>query len=79
MSAVPLGIGWQSWIGSMLCTRPEWRKPYDFYKVEIWREEWEEPEVVRPDELAPWVNVYGLWWRPLPKPKLEPELRRHRR
>lgn len=62
------GDGWMPWIDH----RPPHVKlanretPYMHRAVEIMRREWDEPHTVKPAEMPPWMNVAGLYWRPLP-------------
>lgn len=56
----PSGRGWQSWM-----FRPTaGPQPLDYVELELWREEWPETRLVRPEEMPPEMNVAGLYWRP---------------
>ena len=62
------GDGWLPWLDQ----RPAHVKvfhrqvPFQHRAVEIMRREWDEPQTIRPTEMSPWMNVNGLYWRPLP-------------
>ena len=65
----PPGAGWADWCGS---------PPYRHYTlVEAWRASWQSVEVIRISDLHPAFNFAGLYWRPLQRPVLEPEIIRY--
>ena len=66
----PPGDGWLDWCWIM----PPSLSPYSHEYVEAWRKEWQEVEVLRVWDMNPLMNVAGLWWRPLRRPQLEPEV-----
>lgn len=39
--------------------------PRDYDAIEIWREEWSEPQATKWANLHPMMNVIGLQWRPI--------------
>lgn len=47
--------GWKDWLNY---------PPYGEDVVEVNRPEWVHPQLVKPSELHPSVNVDGLLWRP---------------
>lgn len=52
----PPGKGWLPYVGS----NPS---PPDYVEVELWRAGWRSTQLSVPGE-NPWMNVYGLYWRP---------------
>lgn len=68
----PPGTGWRDWCWP--AWRPEDPSPYRHQYVEAWRREWQCVEVLRVRDMAPEMNVANLWWRPLQRPVLEPEV-----
>ena len=55
--------GWRCWCGDTSCVLLNGYGPGSYVEVEVWREGWEESELVDPRKLPPSTNVYGLWWR----------------
>lgn len=57
IESVPLReAGWYSWIDGP----PQIGSAF----IELWRESWETPSLIRRDGMSPFANVYGLFWRP---------------
>lgn len=65
----PPGIEWLPW---WLPTAD--RSPDVWKRVEIWRRGWTDTLIIRPRHMPQEASVYGLWWRPIQRPKLEPEV-----
>ena len=64
--------GWRCWTGRTDCVLFNGFGPGNYVEIEIWREGWEDSELIDPRQMAPWTNVHGLWWRaagPLRKSK----------
>lgn len=57
---------WRNW-----CFDPPIK--YDVQKVEAYRPDglagWAFPKTVNLADLPPWMNVAGLYWRPVPTPR----------
>jgi hypothetical protein len=70
----PPGKNWLRWDNGGMPLQPEGPSPYRHRLVEVWRAEWSEVEVLRISDLHPATNIHGLYWRPLPAPRLEPEV-----
>jgi len=67
----PPGDGWISWMHGK-------RLPDDYAKIEIWRDGYESPKQVDPQDLSPQFNVFGVWWRPSGPPlSREEKMRRY--
>lgn len=58
--------GWRCWAGMRASgtTMLHGKRPYDYVEIEIWREGWDDAQLVDPCQMAPEMNVVGLWWRP---------------
>ena len=39
--------------------------PWFYSSIEIWREGWPEPVVVKPSDMHTATNAVGLYWRPV--------------
>jgi hypothetical protein len=64
---------WHDWCNWGYPRREDDPSPYQHTYVEAWRREWQAVEVLRVRDMHPAMNVWNLWWRPLQRPKLEPE------
>ena len=67
---LPPGAGWRLWMETDPVTVGCHKMP-----VEIWSHDHRDdtqPTVVVPDELSPFANIYGIWWRPSQKPQDAP-------
>lgn len=62
------GRNWYSWVPlyNGLGLQGDQRRPYDFARVWIMREEWPRPVEIYPRDLPPEFNVAGLLWTPDP-------------
>lgn len=58
----PKGNGWRLWYNTYGIQQG--RSPYHYVEVEIWRQGWQQTELVDPTNLEPWFNVADLYWRP---------------
>lgn len=67
----PPGDGWRDWLYSSLVPS---QSPYAHHMVEVWRRSWQRVDVLRPADMHPAMNVAGLYWRPMQRPKMEPEV-----
>jgi hypothetical protein len=67
----PPGCGWRDWL-----TEPPYRHGSGRL-VEAWRSSWQRIDVIDLDTLHPATNIAGILWRPLSKPRLEPEVVHH--
>lgn len=56
--------GWRCWAGMRDVAMLHGRRPLDYVEVEVWREGWEQSQLVDPREAALAMNAHGLWWRP---------------
>lgn len=54
--------GWRPWTEQF--PSGQWRTPYSYERVWIWRLDWEFPSDVDPKRLDPAMNVMGLLWKP---------------
>jgi hypothetical protein len=52
---------WRPWKAD---PSPSTDSPYAHAAVEVTRRGWKDSQTVEPHKLDPWVNVYGLVWRP---------------
>jgi hypothetical protein len=62
-----IGEGWRLWFPSA----PDDYRPFDYVEVEVWRKDWERPELIEPRSVAGAMNIAGLWWRPAGPLKVE--------
>lgn len=67
-----LGQGWMDWRESVWLGHES--SPYQHTLIEAWRPGWQDVEVLRVSDLHPAFNVAGLFWRPVQRPVLEPEI-----
>jgi len=55
--------GWRAWCGAPGTVLLNGYGPGNYVEVEIWREGWDDSELVDPRALPQNTNVHNLWWR----------------